>query len=441
MHKPTEHKPIAILSLLWSTHLPILLDYLANLPDTRPRTVFVLASIADTPQDVQKFAALGVTLHRIEGPLSDQNKHTINQYQSKTLAQLTLTFRSQAWRTFCQNFHVPFTETTATISKRLTQSLSRIEVFLTWLNNIQQRYNIELLLCSEDVLMLTRTAILWAKPANIPTLHIQHGPQLLRPHPVHDQDFSPHMSVYGTRGKQAHARFTYGTLYCVGNHCWAIYRRYARQKKMLREKITQQYALKDQPIILFGTTWTCLLSAHVDTQIHTKTLTTMFQALKHLQTRGIQLTLIIKDRIANAALEQHTHVTQTLAAACGLNHTDYVYTTQDTERLISAADILVSSDSTLSVEAMHTLTPAINLDVEWGIMRGSTFHAEDGILSLSNFNPIQLADMIEALLFDQPLRAAQIKKMHDHVTLYNITAHTGNALSKATSVIKRICTP
>ena len=434
-------KEVAIISLLWSTHLPILLDYLTHLPDTRPRTIFLLACIAETPEDIKKIEALGVTIRVIESPLSDLQKQTINQYHNQALVQLTRCFRSAHWKTFCQRCGAPFTETTATISKLLTQNLSRIEIYLTWLEKIRQDYFVEVLLSSEDVLTLARTTILWAKKANIPSVHIQHGPQLSQPPPIHDQDFADYMSVYGQRAVDAHAGlgFQRSKIAIAGNHCWDVHRRYGRHKGKMRHMIDQQYQLKPQPLVLFGTTWVArLLSAHIDSEIHAKTLSAVFGAFKQLQARNINITLVIKDRAANVALLDSAHVTATLATQCGLKTDEYLYTTADAAQLVSAADVLISCDSTLSIEAMHTLTPAINLNSEWPMMLGSSFHAEDGILSVCEFNATHLADRIEALLFDKTFRAAQIDKMVQHAPLYNVTAHDGNALTNITSVITNI---
>jgi len=432
-------KETAIIALLWGTHTPILLEYLSHTPGKR--NVFLLKRMADENGQRQDIEALGAKVYTLEQPVTADEKQRIHQNQKDVQTRLDTTLKH------CQPFldaHgspllIPFAETAHLLSQTVMQHCSDIHICLTWLQRIQREFFVELIVSSEDVMSIARTIMLWGKQAGIPSLHIQHSAGMSRPPPIHSQYFADHMAVYGIRSLQAYANFPAQHISITGNPCWQVYTQYAMQKTTVRNLLAQTYALKpDQPLLVFGTTWAPRLSAHTDLNSHRATLNAMLHAFRLLKTRHIDATLVIKDREANAKNAANLNMIAALAAQHGFTEHDYVYTTEDLEPLIIAADVLISSDSSLSIEAMHVQTPAINLDTEWVIMLGHAFHAEDGILSVSDYDAKHLSDTIAALLTDKILRQAQQHKMRQHVSLYNATAYEGNALTNAANVMRRI---
>jgi len=436
-------KEITILACIWGKHMPILYHYLARLPDTHKRTLIFMQYLEDaTITALDELDAKVLTLKEAAHAFSEMEKYEVQKDTIKTRTQMAKAFNMPAWKDFCSQIGAPLKLTTDTISQKLYEKSEKINFYIKWLEKFKRNHFIELIITSEDVTAIARTTILWGQKERIPSLQIQHSPGTGRQPPIHNQHLADHMTVYGERAADAFAISPNEPLHITGNHNWAVYTRHHAQTEQVRTHINNQYTLPDNTaLVLFGTTWASQLSAHIDQQIHAKTLATVCHAISLLKTQGHAVVLVIKDRDSNAEFEQETQMAHALAAKYGLTSDDFRYTTKDLVHLIIAADVVISSDSSLSVEAMHALTPAINVDTQWPMILGPSFHAEDGILSVIDYNAEQLARFIQSLLFDPVMRKKHLDKMQQHVGFFNASATTDKALDNITDLMKRIKRP
>jgi len=426
-------KRIAIVSLLWGRHAPMLLHYLNNLDDTHPRTIFILVQL--NPSILEAIKTLGhtpVILTQYANP-GDVKRGCI-----RALSELHNTFNSPHWQAYCARLNIPYDATTSALSNTLNSHLETLVTIVKTLETIRHTHFIELMLTSEDVMLATRAAILWAKQAHIPSLHIQHG-LVIGLCSVHATMLTDYMTVYGI---QAHNVFTPAQqhrIHIVGNHYWDCYRQQQPNQHLIRQRMVQKYHLQaDQPLIVFATTAAGKLSALYDQRLHADTLSAMFLAKNILHEQGIPIQLVIKERISNVNAEKTHPICRQTAQACGLAPTDYTYTIGDMEALILSADLLVACESSVNVEAMHAQTPTISLVAHFGLLRGPVFHAEDGVVDVCNNDPHNLARQIHRILTDTAYRDRLRTKMHAHAPRYNVTAHTGNALDNITQTIKQV---
>ena len=423
-------KEIAIVAIFWEQHSPTLIHYLKNSPDTYQRTIYLLY-----PMDAKlkgEIEQLGHVVIYIDSKImSAQEHHAVKKRTLQMLAKLRSALTTPAWETFCTRQGVPTKLTSNAITDGISAKLEIVASIVKALDNIQRTHFIELILVSEDVSHATRAAIAWGRREQVPSLHLQHGPVMGLSFSVHQHLFADHMAVYGIQAANAFAHLAPNRIHITGNPAWAQYAKRVHNKIAIRKKMVTRFKLnQNQPLIVFAATGTGTISTVYDDKGHEQTLTTMFLASNILAKNGQPIQLIIKDRVSNLlksrssnpATEQNHNVCERLAAACGVSPNDYVYTTTDIEDLITGADILVASESSTHLEAMLVDTPNINLVTQFGLLRGSVFHAEDGIVDMCHYDPHILASHITQLLSNAAYRQQLIEKMRAHQTRYHRTA-------------------
>ena len=429
-------KDTVILALLWEKHTPLLLHYLSGVT---PRHLVFLNHIgADT---LARMHTLGHKTTVLKGNIVPRHEQQrIHNSCINMRTQLRAAFASPVWRTFCDTQGIPSDSTSATITQTLiTDRLSIAASIIQAFEAINRRHFIELMVLSEDVTYAARCSIVWGRKNQIPSLHIQHG-YTVGLASVHRNIFADYMTVFGIQGVNNFSHVDPARIYVVGHHDWEVYRQLCANQASIRAQILQKYALQpDIPVILFATTTAGKLSAFYAQNIHQQTLKAMFLAKQYLLAQNIPIQLVIKERFSNIVHEQEAHICAQVAHTCGFSALDYTYTTTDVEALIVSADVLVSSDSSVNVEAMHAGTPAINLITHFSFQRYALLHVEDGVMDICDNDAQALAQQIQAVLTNQDYRSRIVAKMRAHVTRYNLTAHSGHATDNVARVITSLC--
>ena len=430
-------KNIAIISFLWEKNLPILLAYLQRPPDNRPRTVIIMQCYA-TPKTLFQLEAAGANVLILEHMLGAEDARALLQTHQQLLTQLNQAFEAHTWATYCHKIGVP-AHISQALSASLPNQLEQSLMLVTALNKLKLTHAVELIVLSEDVMYFSRTGILWGRQNGVASLQILHSPAIGLPLAGHNQIFADHMAVYGQQSADAYTHYPRERVHILGNHCWDLYRALRRQKTQIQTELRREYELNPAwPIVLFGTTAPAKLSAFHEQDVHPVTLDMVLQATQMLIQNNHPLNLVIKERPSNIAEENKHKLCQSMAADYGFEQQHLTYTQSDIERWITAADVLIACESSLAVEAMHVSTPTINLATELGMVRGSTFHAEDGIINAYHYDPKELAEKIVLLTTDKMCRAQHIKKMENHATFYNVTAFSGDAAANTATLMKKI---
>ena len=430
-------KDIAILSLLWNKHTRILIHYLEQLPDPTSRTIFLLYDI--DPGVIQTIKRLGAHVVLIGASMLPREVHlALKKKVQNTLCALAGEFKQPNWAAFCESVGIPQDNTAAVISQLVSEKLPAAVAIIKALDAIQHTYDIEIMMTSEDVMFDTRVAIMWGRRAGVPSLHFEHGPVVGLSFSVHWDVFADHMTVYGLQAANAFSHIERHRISVVGNQAADVYQNLLQHKREIRQQMVKKYQLPlDQPIVVFATTTPPKLSTGYDPKIHEKTLIAMFSA-KRLLMQTQPFSLVIKERLSDLDMDTKARLCAHLAQQCGLALTDYRFVTSDIEALITAADIVVASESSVNIEAMHVNTPTISLTSQFGLFRWSVFHVEDGIAEVCDCDPNVLSYYIDQLLNNRHFRHQQLTKMQAHVSRYSHTAQTGSALDNETQVMRKL---
>ncbi len=420
-------KQTALIYLLWDKNLQVLPLYLEG----RPRVVLT-PSCACTDELRRAVEEAGSRLQALDDLLPAERRTALLELAATKVAQFAELQSGPAWQTFCEQLGLEAQGFNAVLANELAARLEQTLFMVEALDAAELKFDIELIVLNEDLQRLERTAVEWARVHHVPSLHLAHALALVTPFTVHAALNADRLAVFGERGGDGYRDIGIAPerLCITGNPAWDIYSGLKQAKARVREAIDKKYELKRHaPLLVFGTTWAALLNAGSYAGIYEETLSTFLLACRALIESGQEINIVIKDRPSNAAYG--LEAVERLAAESGLAAGDYVYSHEDTSLLVTAADVVVSVDSNLSVEAMLAGTPAINLMNELGLRMGPSFDAESGILEAA---PDELAGLLDFVLNDADLRSGVLELMSHKAAHYNV-AVDGSAAGRVAKLM------
>jgi GT2 family glycosyltransferase/2-polyprenyl-3-methyl-5-hydroxy-6-metoxy-1,4-benzoquinol methylase len=423
----------ALIYLLWGKNHNVLHYYLYN----RPRLVLAMSQVC-TPELRGLVEGAGSQLIALDSLVSNERRATVHAEVAAKLARFGVLQAESVWREFCDQFGLLTSELDDVVNENLAASLADAMIMVEALDRAAEQLHIELALVNEDLMRVGRIVCDWARVRGVPSLHLAHGLALATPYTVHAALHADRLAVFGERGGEGYRDIGIdpARLAVTGNPAWDVYAGLKLEKPRVREAVYAKYFLKKSaPLLMFGATWAAFLNAGSYAAIYEETLAAFLSACRALIDAGKSINIVIKDRPSNI---DHGRQTATrVATEAGLSPWQYVYTQDDTSLLVTAADVLVSLDSNLSVEAMLAETPAINLMHELGQRMGPSFDAESGILEAT---PDDLPMLLDLLLDDAELRAGLVELMTLKVPQYNVSVD-GSASERVAQLMQTMASP
>ena len=405
-------KPAAIISFLWGAHFEVLRVFLQS----RGPTVLITAKSHISQALLELAATTGSSVIALEDLLSERDVAEAEHSGQQLFAELQTCLTQSSW-----SARFPMDDCAQLqllIERRLAADLPVTAVLLDALEQAYVRYEIELLVVSEDVLLIGKTVTLWARERAIPSLQLAHSIALCDPYTVHASLHADVLAVYGQRGLEGYLDLGIAPerLRVTGSPAWDVYAHLRGQRAQANTQLRQKHGLKEGlPVVVFGTTWAANLSALGNECIYGDSLRAFIAACETLRQAGLQFNAVIKDRPSNLHFGEQRCAE--LLNELGAHDEYYFYSVEDTQLWVMAADILVAVDSNYSVEAMLVGTPTINLLNAGAMLLGPSFEAESGILEAE---PHELAGVMRSLLTDEQLRARQIESMRLRAPYYNL---------------------
>lgn len=403
----------AILSLLWARNANVLAHYLQQAPDT----VVLTFGHFDSQAVRQVVESAGSRVERIESLLEDSDQTQIHDAVNQQLRLAQDYLASEAWSQQAAALDIETERLTPLLHSRMNLEVPALIVLLQALEVARQRYQIDLLVVSEDMLPVAKSAVLWARKHAIPSLHLLHGVALARPYTVHEQLTADMLAVFGPRSAEGYLDLglTPDRIKFTGNPAWDHYPSIRPQRLELRRHVVQKYGLNPAlPIVVFATTWAANLTAVADEQIFGRSVVSFLGLVSQLRQQGIQFNAVIKDRAANRDLGLE-RINQLLSSSGAMQ--DVVYAVEDAEAWVVGADAVIGVDSNILVEAMMVGTPAINLLTDVGMRLGPSFDAESGVIEV---DAAELESVLPRLLLDPRYRQQISDTLLAQVPRYNI---------------------
>jgi GT2 family glycosyltransferase/SAM-dependent methyltransferase/glycosyltransferase involved in cell wall biosynthesis len=423
----------ALICLLWPKNFGALRHYLHN----RPRVVLTIQDYC-TEELKQLVLESGSTLMPLEG-LLDASTRQANDAEAQGKIDAIL---KQLQAPECADLGAAGGLTQGDMleiyAPMIKGDLIVGQNIVTVLDAARQRYDIELLMVNEEWLTLSALAIQWAKQRGIPSLHLTHGVGLSRYYNAHKRLQADTIAVLGQRGAESciDAGVAEDRLRITGNPAWDVYAHLPLRRQEIRDVLSAHHGFpKRAQIVVFATTWAAGMTAFSEPKIYDETIAAVFEACGRLRKAGLELVCVIKDRPSN--MEFGPERVAELAAHSGLRPSEYIYTPENTESWLTAADAVVSVDSNVSIEAMLVGVPAVNLITDFGWLMGPSFGVEDGIVEIV---PADLASTLQRLHDDRPYRASVLQAQRNRLAYFN-HANDGRAAERVAKVMLECARP
>lgn len=382
----------AFICLLWPKHYSLLSLALAK----RARTLYVLEQ--HVTESLKKLAqSSNCQLVTLES-LADSRRDAQRRDDAEARALRLRTALSESG-----GLPEPWNSTLLTEGD--ADTLDQAMRFIDILDTALASQRIEALLVSEEYMPLPRIAVQWAKARDIPVVHICHGANLQRMYTVH---MPIEADVYALTGERAgDPLIDIGArqerLIPVGSTHWEEFQNAEKLRPMARKLLGTAHGFDVEiPLLVFGTTWAAGLTAFGDDAVYDETIADFLRACAELRRAGRRFTCVIKDRAPNVGFAQGRIAA--IAARLGLAEGDYLLTFNNINEWMLAADVVVSVESTLLIEAMLAGAAAVNLWHDTACILGPAYAARDGVLQAY---PETLAGDIAELL-DHPDQCASL---------------------------------
>jgi len=424
----------AIVSCLWQKNIGVLEFYAKR----HPGVSIIVPSAFISKSDEERLLAAGGMVVYLEKLLPASDMDTIQRLASGIVERTGEMLAGAPWRSYCAGQGWDGERLAPLITTRANAEALNFVVLLEALEQARKQYEIALAVVNEDLMPVGRGVARWARNNGIPSLVVSHSLILFRPYTVHDTLHADVMALFGERGAEGYLDLGVEPqkLRVVGNPSWDRYLALKKERSAVRQEVAGRLGLDmARPIILFGTTWAANLSAFGDEKIYRKTLEAFFHGCARLRDDGIAVQPVIKDRMQNAAFSHD--LIPALAAESGFRSGEYAYTAEGVESLIVAADVVVSVESNMSVEAMMAGVPAINMVTEFGMRLGPCFDADAGIV---DSEPDELAVWLRRTLTDDAFRSGLLAAMEAKAPYYNMGVD-GNATIRTVALMEEMALP
>lgn len=402
----------AIFALLVPKNLRVLEAFVRR----HPGTTVLLPGCAATANARERIAAAGGCMVALETLLSHAQHEALAGEVKRRTEGLAEKLAAPTWKRHWKKRGIP----AAALAECLTQeTAARLPGLLGLTAELQQAaavYSISLVLVNDDLTPVSRVVVEWARRSGIPSLQLSHSLLLCEPYTLHAQLHADVTAVFGERGVEAYrdVGVDAARLRVTGNPAWDDYSQLGRYRPELRATMAALHGLSTAaPIVVFGTTWSANLTALGDEGLYSKTLRAFLVSCKELHDQGVALQPVIKDRKSPESSAQRV---RELAAELGLPLDFVRFSMMDAMSWVLIADVLISVQSNLSVEAMLAGVPAINLFTELGMALGPCFAADAGVLEVQE---CELTQAMRELLLNDELRAQQLAAQGRAVAHHN----------------------
>lgn len=424
----------AIIAYLWNKNIGVLEHYAKRHPGVTILSPGAYIGVAEA----ERIKAAGGELLALEQLLSTADREKV-QRDSQALADCTQeALKGEAWRQHCRENGWDGDRFSRMLEHQAQGEASNFVLLLEALARAKENYDIGLVMVIEDLMPIGRTLVNWARSGGVPSLVLSHSLILFKPYTIHDRVYGDVMALYGERGAEGYLDLGMDAqkFRVVGNPSWDVYPALKQRRASVRKTASARYGLNENmPIVVFGTTWAANFTAIGDEKNYGKTLGAFFRACGQLRDSGFPVQAVIKDRPQNSAFA--TTLIPRIASEHGFAAGSYAYTVEGLEELIVAADVVVSVDSNMSVEAMLVETPAINLVSEFGMHLGPCFDADTGVVEST---AEELAEWLGKILADEDLRDGVRAAMRTKADYYN-KGNDGLATQRVAELMDELALP
>jgi O-antigen biosynthesis protein len=426
----------AIVSLLWPRNAGVLETFATGNPGT-----VVLADHGFPASDLAtRVAATGGELREFARLLSPEGRVRACRESKSLITDLETLLAGDEWSGFASDRGWSGTHLGAVIARRAQADMPEIVMTLAALESAFSTHSVRLVVTNEDFTPMRRAVVLWARARGIPSLHLEHALTLTEPYAVHGRIMSDILAVFAESGIEAYVEgpddVPVDRIRVTGNPAWDAYASLVPAREAIRlELATRHECPASPPWIVFATTWGANWPARVETDVHARTLRWFLQTCRTLFDAGRSETVIVKDRPANQAFGRDLFTR--LVMEVGIDPSRILYVTDEIEKWVTAADVVVSVNSLVSVEAILAATPAVNLLTEMDMTMGPMYDAGSGVVDAEVH---ELTAVLSRVIDDPVFRDEQRRRMRQAAPRYNL-GFDGSATARVVRLMNELALP
>ncbi len=407
-------KETALIAFLWPKNYGALRRYLAD----RKRVVLTFSSYCNDELR-QLVTASGSRLEIIDDFLAAPEAEACLQEARQKTQDFRSALDGREWQDFCAHSGIDDpAKLGAIVGKSMDPNLGHEVFAAAALDKAQEKYFIELLAVNEDVMLLAKTAVLWARQHGVPSLHLAHALPMGIPTSIHRTLHADILAVFGGRGAEGYfdSGLAQNRVRVTGNPAWDGYAPMKLGRTAIRREICAKYKLDPSlPVLVYATSWDANLTAALAERSFKEGLTQYFQTYSQVKAAGLDPQYVIKSH--PHALGMDREIATALAQDAGIPPERFAYVGDDTQKLILAADITISSHSNFALESLLAETPTLNLLDESALRLGNCFDPDSGVVEVEGGD---LAEGIRKILADPSYRWSLVQAMQKKAPYYNV---------------------
>lgn len=318
---------------------------------------------------------------------------------------------------------------------QVDQQLEKAVLLTAALDRAHAQHPIDVVVVAEDVTPTGRAVTGWARQRGVPSLQLAHGLAFTPPYTISEGLDTDLLAVFGDRGKDGFLDIGVhpDRLIATGNPTWDDYPAMVQRRSALRAELAAAHQIPAQlPWLVFGTTWCAYVSARNDGGINSHCLEHYIIACRKLQLMGVEVQPVVKSRPNNSAA-----LLAEIQLLCQRHHYPQervLLATGDPKAWVVSADVFISMDSNLGVEAMLCGTTSINLLNGQGVMLGPCLDSHSGIVEV---DPSGLLPVLCRVLSNPEVRAELRAQGQASALRYNIGID-GRATERVVDLMARM---
>ncbi|MEO7423948.1 MAG: hypothetical protein ABI036_02110, partial [Fibrobacteria bacterium] len=326
--------------------------------------------------EIAKHAGRTATLASL---LPEKEGVNLSEYVREVLERSPFLFAGKDWDALCSKHGLSPDLMRQAMRQDLARDWGLEALLVETLERALETYSLRAVIVDEEHSPQAGALGAWARQRQIPVLHIHQGLGLAGNDPANQTMLSDVIAVAGPRDIEAwqDAGLAAGRMIQTGNPAWVKYTELAAMKADCRAGLARLIGWGSGPLIVFGTGYAPIQSPSTDPEVLAAAARAFFRCARESgKVHPASIWAVLLQAEDPEGLET---ALKAWAAEEGVPSGRLHFFRNDAELFLAAAELVVSVDSTLIVQALLAGTPALNVLTDSGWRVGPAFAADTGV--------------------------------------------------------------
>ncbi len=292
-------------------------------------------------------------------------------------------FVGKDWEALCAKHGVSPDTMRQAMRQDLAEEWNAEAMLVEALECALSQYSIRAVVLNDEYSAQAKAIALWAAQRRIPILHLYQGLAFDGHYLASESLLADAIAVSGPRAVETlqDMGLPAGRLLQTGNPAWSKYAELAAMKNECRTGLAKLIGWGPGPLLVFATSAAPIRPASSDPEMLSHAARAFFRCAR--ETAGSHPAAIWAVLLQASDPDALEKALATWAQQDGLPAGRIRFFRNDSELFLAAAELVISIDSSLAVEAILAGTPAVNVLTDWGWRTGPAFAAGTGVIEAS----------------------------------------------------------